>query len=115
VGCYGVYTGVPPSFYSLQNLAILYQNNGDLGKAAGLLDFMADLFPNDYRVPMRQAYLEAERQSKIENESRDYALTAQYYDKAARMYGANVNPGEADPEMQQLDYLIEELKANGWI
>jgi hypothetical protein len=76
---------------------------------------MADLFPADYRVPMRQAYLEAERQSKIKNESRDYSLVKRYYDSAAKLYKSNVKPGESDPEMQQLDSIIQQLRDNKWI
>jgi len=80
-----------------------------------VLSEMADLFPDDYRVPMRQAYLEADRQSKIENENRDYTLTRQYYDATMEMYEKNIKPGESDTEMQQLDDLIEQLRTNKWI
>jgi serine/threonine-protein kinase len=75
---------------------------------------MADAFPNDYRVPMRQAFLEADRQSRLSNEDRDYELTKQYYDAASELYSANVRPGQSDPEMQQLALLIEQLRDNGW-
>jgi serine/threonine-protein kinase len=102
-------------FHILQNLVILLQNAGQFDRAADLLNKMADLFPNDYRVPMRQAYLEADRQSKIQNESRDYSMTKQYYDSAAELYNANVKSGESDPEMRQLDTIIEQLRANKWI
>jgi hypothetical protein len=64
---------------------------------------------------MRQAYLEAERQAGIENESRDYAAAKRSYDEAARLYGASVRAGEADPEMQQLEGLMEQLRTSGWI
>lgn len=104
-----------PQFHVMQNLAILYQKKGDFEHAAVVLSEMTDIFPNDYRVPMRQAYLEADRQTIIENINRNYALTKQYYDTAIRLYNENVKPGESDPEMQQLDYLIEQLRANKWI
>jgi serine/threonine-protein kinase len=104
-----------PQFHIMQDLAILLQNIADFDRAAIVLGDMTDLFPNDYRVPMRQAYLEADRQSKIINESREYALTKQYYDRAAQLYADNIRPGESDPEMQQLDYLIAQLQTNKWI
>jgi len=104
-----------PQFHVMQNLAILYQKKGDFEHAAVVLSEMTDIFPNDYRVPMRQAYLEADRQTIIENINRNYALTKQYYDTAIRLYNENVKPGESDPEMQQLAYLIEQLRANKWI
>jgi pentatricopeptide repeat protein len=104
-----------PQFHIMQDLAILLQNAGDFNRSATVLKDMSALFPGDYRVPMRQAYLEADRQGKIRNENRDYALVKRYYDAAAKLYKDNVKPGESDPEMQRLDYLIEQLRGNGWI
>jgi tetratricopeptide (TPR) repeat protein len=52
-----------PQFHIMQDLAILLQNTGDLDRAAAVLEQLTDAFPNDYRVPMRQAYLEADRQA----------------------------------------------------
>ena len=86
-----------------------------LFRSAALLEKMADLFPGDYRVPMRRAFLEADRQSNIENESRDYALTKEYYEQAAAMYQETVKPGETDAQMQQLESIMEQLRANRWI
>lgn len=104
-----------PQFHILQNLAILLQNQGYYDRAAAVLDTMADLFPNDYRVPMRKAFLEADRQSKIKNENRDYSLVKKYYEIASELYRSTVKPGESDPEMQQLELIIQQLKANKWI
>jgi serine/threonine-protein kinase len=104
-----------PQFHIMQNLVILLHSDGEFGRAATLLVQMLDFFPNDYRVPMRQAFLEADRQSTINNESRDYTQTKWYYDAAAALYEANIRPGESDPEMQQLSLLIEQLRANNWI
>lgn len=107
-------TGVP-QFHILNNLVILLQNENLFERASDLLNKMADLFPNDYRITMRQAYLEADRQSKIQNENRDYSLTKLYYDAATKLYNKNVKPGASDAEMQQLDSIIEQLKSNKWI
>jgi serine/threonine-protein kinase len=104
-----------PRFHIMQNLAILYQNAGDFANASDMLHRMADEFRNDYRVPMRQAFLEAEIQSAIENEQRDYSLMEQYYNTASALYKDNVRVGESDPEMQQLDLLIEQLRRHNWL
>lgn len=104
-----------PQFHIMNGLAILLQEKNDFDRAAVVLNDMAGFFPNDYRIPMRQAYLEADRQSKIANENRDYNQTKQYYDVAVELYRDNVKQGESDPEMQQLDYLVEQLRANKWI
>ena len=99
----------------MQDLAILLHSIGEFGRAAVVLDQMSEIYPNDYRVPMRRAYLEADIQSGIENEKRDYSLAKEYYDYASKLYSENVKPGESDPEMQQLDSLIEQLRINKWI
>lgn len=104
-----------PQFHIMQGLVILLQNFGELDRATAVLNRMADAFPNDYRVPMRQAYLEADRQSKLANESRDYKLTKQYYDASTALYEDNIKPGESDQEMQQLDALIDQLRQHKWI
>lgn len=104
-----------PQFHIFQNLVILLENEDEFVRAAQLLERMEGLFPGDYRVPMRQAFLEADRQSVLANEERDYAITKQYYDTAAALYAQNVKPGESDPEMQQLDSIIEQLRVNKWI
>jgi len=104
-----------PRFHIIHSLAFLLQSVGDYDGAEAVLDQMLDLFPNSYVVPMRQAYLEAERQSKKNNEDRNYALTRQYYDTAVALYRENVKAGESDPEMQQLDLIMEQLRMNKWI
>jgi len=104
-----------PQFHILQDLAILLEAEGEYERAARVLEKMADLFPNDYRVPMRQAFLEADRQSVIENERRDYGMVAQYYEDAARLYAENLKSGDADSQMRQLESIIEQLKSNNWI
>lgn len=104
-----------PQYHIMQDLAILYQYTEQYDKAEQLLADMSEHFPNNYRVPMRQAYLEADKQSKYQNEERDYALTKQYYDQAVELYNQNLKDGETDPEMQQLELIIQQLKDNNWI
>jgi serine/threonine-protein kinase len=104
-----------PQYHLQEGLAILLENVGEFDRAALVLSQMSDMFPRDYRIPMRQAYLEADRQAARESIDRDYGLTKQYYEQAVALYSENVRPGEADPEMQQLELIIEQLRANMWI
>lgn len=103
------------SYNLRQNLVILYQNERKFEKASELLEKMKADFPNDYRVPMRQAFLEADIQGDKDNENRDYSLTVQFYNEAEKLYAVNVKPGEEDPEMQRLETIIGQLKDNKWI
>ncbi len=104
-----------PSYNLQQNLVILYQMENEFGKASELLKKMREQFSNDYRVPMRQAFLEVDIQSYKSNEERDYYLTSAYYNEAEALYDENIKPGETDPEMQQLEKIIRQLKNNKWI
>ena len=104
-----------PQFYMMQNIVLLLQSTNELERAAKLLLQMAEMFPTDYRVPMRQAYLEADIQSKIDNKLRDYVLMGKYYSAATELYEMNTRPGESDPEMQQLDLLVKQLRDYNWI
>ena len=105
-----------PQFYVMQNLAILLHNTGELERASDILFDMADLFPSDYRIPMRQAYLEADKQSRTENNQRDYTLTKQYYETAVLLYqNYSGAAADSDPEMQELDILMEQLRLHNWI
>ena len=104
-----------PQFHIMHSLVILLYNAREFERAEALLERMAYIFPDNYIVPMRQAFLEAYKQSGIENDSRDYTLTEQYYDKAVKLYGETVKQGGSDPEMQQLEAMIKQLKENGWL
>jgi hypothetical protein len=99
----------------LLGLAISLKNNDEYDRAAVELSRMSDLFPGDYRVPMHRARLEMLMQSEVEIDRRNYSLTKEYYELAVRLYNENIRPGESDPEMQQLSFLIEQLKDHGWI
>lgn len=104
-----------PTYNMQQNLVILYQNENEFDKAAALLDKMAQQFPDDYRVPMRRAFLETDIQAHTDNEKRSYSKTVAYYNQAKAIYEKNVKPGETDPEMQQLEGIIQQLKDKKWI
>lgn len=104
-----------PTYNTQQNLVILYQNENEFTKASALLAKMAEQYPNDYRVPMRRAFLETDIQAHTDNEKRNYSKTVEYYNQAKAIYEKNVKPGESDPEMQQLEAIIQQLKDNKWI
>ena len=96
-----------------ENIAILYQQTGDLAAAeTGLLKMTED-FPNDYRAYKRLAFLEADKQQRKENRERDYGQMKAYYDKAKELYEASGQA--ADTEMNMLDSMMEELREGNWL
>lgn len=104
-----------PQYRTMDNYVIVLAKLERFDEAEKVLDSMESLFPEDYRVPMRRAFTEAERQSHIKNEQRNYADVKAYYDYAAKLYNENAKPGETDPEMEQLEQVIQQLKINKWI
>jgi serine/threonine-protein kinase len=103
------------TFITRQNLAVVYQQSGDLDTAELVLLALLEEYPEDYRVPMRLAYLYADMQTRIANEQRDYTLFAECYDKALALYEEHVKDGFSDPEMLMLTDMLSQLADGGWI
>lgn len=106
--------GSNPTFIMQQNLAILYQQTDQFDKAAEMLAGMRTQYPGDYRVPMRQAFLQIDVQAQRDIHLRDYARTLEFYEQAKSLYNSGTR-NDPDPEMQQLETLIRDLDSMGWI
>jgi serine/threonine-protein kinase len=109
-----VKSGVP-SYITQQNIGVLYQKTGDFANAEVAYRELQSTFPERYEPLMRLAYLELETQATIENEQRDYSAAAGYYEQAAALYSKRPASAGDDMEMLQLDSIIADLRANGWI
>jgi serine/threonine-protein kinase len=96
-------------YQTRQNVGVLYQQTGDYQKAREIYAELMREYPDDYRPPLRLAYLVLERQSRLANESRDYAEAVGFYEQAQKLYKTD------DMEMARLESLIAELRRNGWI
>lgn len=97
------------SYQTWQNIGVLYQQTGDYSNARETFDELAAMYPDDYRPPMRLAFLVLEEQSKRANENRNYCSVAAYYEQAQKLCKTD------DMEMLQLASLVAELRQNGWI
>lgn len=114
-----------PTYETLQNLAILLQAEKRFDDAESVLVKLGSFYPEDYRVPMRLAFLEAERQAEKENSARDYADTLRYYQEAKVKYenrmsgsaksGSGGGSQQDDPEMEQLEQVMEQLRSGRWL
>ena len=69
----------------------------------------------DYNILKRYAFLEIDRQEKLENENRDYTKFAEYYQKASQMYEEQLQNNQTDPEMELLDHVYQQVQAGGWL
>ena len=99
------------SLRTYSNIAIVYQNIGDMTNAKKYLNEMIDAYPNEYESYMRYAMFEADEQSRLLNESRNYSDFAKYYNKAVELYQ---NAKADDVEMKKLSSMAEQLKSGGW-
>jgi len=99
------------SLRTYSNIAIVYQNIGDMTNAKKYLNEMIDAYPNEYESYMRYAMFEADEQSRLPNESRNYSDFAKYYNKAVELYQ---NAKADDVEMKKLSSMAEQLKSGGW-
>ena len=99
------------SLRTYSNIAIVYQNMGDMSNARTYLNEMIDTYPNEYESYMRYAMFEADEQSRLPNESRNYSDFAKYYNKAVELYQ---NVKADDVEMKKLSSMAEQLKSGGW-
>ena len=97
------------AFATWQNIGVLYQRIGDFDGARAVFGEMLAAYPNDYRPPMRLAYLGLEEQGALPADDRDYGEAAAYYQQARALSPAD------DMEMIILDGLIAELRQNNWI
>jgi tetratricopeptide (TPR) repeat protein len=103
------------SYRIWQNIGILYQQTGDFAAAREVYSDLAGAYPDDYRPPMRLAYLVLEEQAALKNEKREYREARLWHDMARELYAKRPQSAGEDMEMLVLDDLINELRQNGWL
>lgn len=103
------------TYDTYDNLAILYEKQGDLDKAADTLGAMTRLYGEDYNIYKHYAFLEVDRQERKGNTARDYKAFAGYYEKAEQLYYAQLAGNDTDAEMQLLEQVYAQVKSGGWL
>ncbi len=97
------------------NKGVLQQSMADYDGAQETLKEAEAQYPDTYLVSKRLAFLEFERQSSLDSESRDYALFQEYAQQAMERYRQSGADRQQDAEMEYLEKLVDELKALGWL
>lgn len=103
------------SYDTHNNLVVLYERQGELGKAHGELEKMEALFGEDYNLLKRRAFLEIDAQEQKENAKRDYAAFARYYEKAVQLYKEQPEGSRSDTEMGLLEHVYRQVEEGGWL
>lgn len=103
------------TYTTYNNLAILYQKQGDLENAENILNTMITNYGDDYNIEKRFAFLEIDRQEMKANEERDYSAFLGYYEKAEKMYYDQLKNNDSDEEMQLLENVYQQVENGGWV
>ena len=96
------------------NAIILNQRMGKLNEAGDWAEQMLQKYPENYMTYVRLCYLEVEKQSKKENEDRNYNTFATYYEKAKECYKKQVSGNVTNAEMLQLEQTYKEIADGNW-
>ncbi len=99
------------------NAALVESERGSLSVSDMYLDTLMQQYPDNYRAYKLRALFIADYQNSLLVAKRDYSEVYEYYTKAAEAYEKECQrvSGFFDPEMQMLEQLIDDLKANGWL
>lgn len=103
------------SFNDWYNLVTLKEMRGDEDAAMELLERMRTGFPDQYKVPMKQALIEIQIQQSNSESDRDFRKAESYYKEAEELYESYRNAGMGDDEMQRLEGLMQDLYSLGWL
>lgn len=103
------------TFTTYDNMVNMYYRIGDYAAEAQLLEELAQKYPDNYKAPMKQAFLEVTLQAEKPQEERDYSSFVDYYEHAREIYSAVKRDGWSDSEMQVLENAYQELVDGHWI
>lgn len=96
-------------------LAVLYQKEGELERAASALQTMGHLFGEDYNIYKRYGFLEIQHQNALPQEYRDYSQFLDYYNRAQKLYYEQLKDNHTDTEMDLLTDMKNQVETGGWI
>lgn len=103
------------TFATYDSMVNLYNQMGDYKNEGLLLLELENKYPDNYKIPMKQAFLEARLQSEKAVSDRNYSEFKKYYDNALEMYNTVKKNGWTDAEMQILESTYNELKEGKWL
>lgn len=102
------------SYVTHQNLAVLYQKNRMFDEEYQELQYMLDLYGEDYRTYKCLAFMELQKQEETTKDNRDYAQFDNYYQRAVALYEEQKETNQSDADMESLEHLYEEVRQGGW-
>lgn len=101
------------SYDDAMTLSLLYQRIGRYSEAFRCLSDMLLLYGKHYEIYKRLAFLEADKQSRTEQNERDYKEFQFYCTEALERYPEE--NGYSDPDMEVLKELYSGIERGGWL
>ena len=97
------------------NLALMYGADNRYDESFAAYGEVIKQYGESYQPYKNMALLEAQRQSGIENDLRDYSTFNEYYTKAKELFATSGVAGDMDMDMQRLDQIYISLRDLGWL
>ncbi len=97
------------------NFATAYQYADDMRNAQEILNSMMKDYPDDCDVYARLAILEADKQSKLSNNLKNFDRFKEYYDKAIQLNKRNEASGTSGAYIDEMKRIMQDLKDKKWI
>lgn len=97
------------------NLALMYGADERYDESFAAYGEVIKQYGESYQPYKNMALLEAQRQSGIENDLRDYDTFNEYYTKAKELFATSGVAGDMDMDMQRLDQIYISLRDLGWL
>ena len=97
------------------NFATAYQYADDMRNAQEILNSMMKDYPDDCDVYARLAILEADKQSKLSNNLKNFDRFKEYYDKAIQLNKRNEASGTSGAYIDEMKRIIQKHKNKKWI
>ena len=97
------------------NYSLITKMKRDNDGAIRILEEARKHYSDEYRLPMRQALYEIDSQSGLNEENRDYKTAEKYYEEAKELYNKEINSGNSDEEMQNLEELMRRICDHGFL
>lgn len=97
------------------NLALMYGADNRYDESFAAYGEVIKQYGESYQPYKNMALLEAQRQSGIENDLRDYGTFNEYFTKAKELFATSGVAGDMDMDMQRLDQIYISLRDLGWL
>lgn len=97
------------------NLALMYGADNRYDESFSTYGEIIKQYGESYQPYKNMALLEAQRQSGIENDLRDYGTFNEYYTKAKELFATSGVAGDMDMDMQRLEQIYISLRDLGWL